>query len=211
MSIHSDNCNVTGTYRVTVEENETSRKMNLSGTYNLELGSSKLALTAPSGATIFSLSYRFLKNYGKQTGQFHFETGKNSPIGEGKLVFVTTCSKEIFGVVHSNIKKLKDQALKKQASSGAASKPSQQGSAGVTLRVKKPPPYKSQQGQQTSGRTSIGSRPSSRSSSEIADKAVPGTYRSSKNLEEESASDPSALYAVVDKSKKTSAKSKRIF
>ena len=196
---------------MTVEENETSRKMNLSGIYNLELRPSKLALTAPSGATIFTLSYKFLKNYGKQSGQFHFETGRNSPIGQGKLVLVTTCSKEIFGVVHTNIKRLKDQAIKKQSSSGAVSKPSQ-GSSDVALRIKKPPPPKKQQAApQSSGRTSIGSRPSSRhSTTEIAAESVPGTYHSSKNLEEESGNDPSALYAVVDKSKKTSARSKNL-
>lgn len=197
---------------MTVEENETSQKMNLTGTYNLELGPSKIALVASSGATIFTLSYKFLKNYGKQSGQFHFETGKNSPIGEGGLVFVTTCSKEIFGVVHNNIKRLKDQAERKLSSEGAPPKPSTQ----APLRVKPPPPKSSQSF--SSERTIIGGRPSSRNSTEIAVKSMPGTYRSSRNMEEEPTSkssanqqkmkqdDPSALYAVVDKSKKMSAK-----
>ncbi len=92
-----------------MEENETSLKMNLSGTYSLELSPAKLSLVALPNTTIFTLQYKYLKNYGKQSGQFHFETGKVAPIGEGKLIFVTTCSKEIFGVVHGNIKKLKEK------------------------------------------------------------------------------------------------------
>ncbi len=181
--------------------------MNLTGAYNLELGPSKISLAATSGTTIFSLSYKFLKNYGKQSGQFHFETGKNSPIGEGKLVMVTTCSKEIFGVVHCNIKKLKEQGQRKLSSEGQTSAKSSQGA--VQLRTKMPPPPKPA----ASGRTRIGGKPSSRNSAELGSESTQGKFRSSKNMEEEMASnsaakqsDVAALYAVVDKTKKTPSK-----
>lgn len=205
----------TGTYRVTVEENETSTKMNLSGTYSLELYPSKLILVASSGTTIFTIPYKFLKNYGKQSGQFHFEMGKNSPIGEGELIFVTTCSKEIFGVVHNNIKRLKEEPHQKNPTQQAAVRPAE-----PKVKAKPPPPKTSH------GRTSIGSRPDSRHSTEIHDESIPGTYRSSKNMEELhsaqpstvqetkvdfSETDPAALYSKVDMSKKSSMKSKFVW
>ena len=182
--------------------------MNLSGTYNLELTPTSLTLTAPSRATIFTLSYKFLKNYGKQSGQFNFETGKNSPIGEGKLILVTTCSKEIFGVVHNNIKKLKEKIQGTQP--------------GHSLN-KAPPPPKQQQKKSTEAtrnpRPSIGSggsnRPGSRHSSEITNSSVAGTYRTSRDMEEagrkgtSGVDSPSRLYSTVDKSTKSAAKQRQ--
>ena len=187
---------------MTVEENETSLRMNLSGSYNLELNPIKLCLTAPTGAVIFDISYRFLRNYGKQSGQFHFQTGKNSPIGEGKLIFVTTCSKEIFGVVHNNIKRLKDQLPTKQPEQKAS--PLQQKKSTQPLH---------------NPRQSIGSntssRPGSRHSAEVIDSSVPGTYRISRNvdesgqatiMEEKIETNDTHIYTAVDKSKKSSVK-----
>jgi hypothetical protein len=207
---------------VTVEENETSTKMCLSGTYNLELTPTLMSLSAPSGAKIFTLSYKFLKNYGKQSGQFHFETGKNSPIGMGKLIFVTTCSKEVFGVVHNNIKRMREnshlqQPVRKTSSSSEVQvKPEQQ----KTQAVARPQPFQSVPApplpQKQRQPQSISNRPSSRHSTEIADAPVVGTYRMSKDLEDETKAstsstagdtkvdDVAALYSTVDMSKKKS-------
>lgn len=196
---------------MTVEETETSVKMCLSGTYSLELSPTALSLTAPSGAKIFTLSYKFLRNYGKQSGQFHFETGKNSPIGEGKLIFVTTCSKEVFGVVHNNIKKLRENARPhepvRKTSSEARPGPDQRKQ---TQPVSRPQPFQSVPApplpqKRRPSRSSASNRPSS----EIADNPVVGTYRVSKDLEEMgevSTVDTSATYAKVDMNKKRSSK-----
>ena len=194
--------------------------MNLSGSYSLELTPAALTLTAPSGAKIFTLSYRHLKNYGKQSGQFNFETGKNSPVGEGKLILVTTCSKEVFGVVHNNIKKLRETRAKTEP----RNKPPPPAPAGQQPQqrqplksVPRPQPQKSidpPPAPQQKRNQPIGSRPGSRHSTELADTSIPGTYRASKNMdefeqattikEEAKVEDPSALYSTVDKSKKTS-------
>lgn len=205
---------------MTIEETETSVKMALSGTYSLELTPSLLALIAPSGAKIFTLSYRFLRNYGKQSGQFHIHTGKNSPIGEGKLIFVTSCSKEVFGIVHNNIKKLRENAPARpnepvrKTSSETQPTPNRE----VTKPVARPQPFQSVPAppppQQKAKRQSLGNRPGSK---EIADAPVAGTYRASKDLEEvgqvtgstggnTTADQANALYATVDMDKKRSSK-----
>lgn len=206
---------------MTVEENETSTKMNLSGTYNLELTPSMMIMRAPSGATIFTLSYRFLKNYGKLSGQFHFQTGKNSPMGEGKLILVTTSSKEVFGIVHTNIKKLRETMQQRNPPDERAKSPEsqpQQNRQPTTQaqQVARPTPQKPIQAPpppqvKRPARTSIGNKPGSRHSGEVPEGST-GTYRTSKNLEETgnegngASVDPSAMYASVDYSKKTSRK-----
>lgn len=199
---------------MTVEESETATKMCLSGTYSLELTPSFLSLIAPSGAKIFTLSYKFLKNYGKQSGQFHFETGKNAPIGEGRLIFVTTCSKEVFGVVHNNIKRLRETAVPKDPARKTSSEAAPRQERLMTQPVARPQPFHSVPAPPPpqKKRQSMGSRPPSRHSSEIADNPTAGTYRTSKDLEEvgktstTESDDVSALYATVDMSKKRSSK-----
>ena len=95
---------------MTLEKNETSEKLNLTGAYNLEITPSNISLIAAhSGATMIIWQYKHLKTYGKASGRFNIETGSASPTGKGTFIFVTTCSKEIFGVVHRNIKKLRQQ------------------------------------------------------------------------------------------------------
>lgn len=202
-----------------MEENDTSTKMNLTGAYSLELTPTMMTLKAPSGATIFTLSYKCLKNYGKQSGQFHFETGRNSPIGEGKLICVTTCSKEIFGVVNNNIKKLRESNPQERRKSPTGPQPPKQ--QPQTQPVPRPqpqrpvqPPPQPQKKRQSLGSTS--NRPGSRqSSTEIADIPLPGTYRRSMDLEEVGSGRTSAtasdetekpLYSTVDFSKKKSSK-----
>ena len=177
--------------------------MNLSGTYNLELYPSKFTLIASSGITIFTLYYKSLKNYGKQSGQFHFEVGKNSPIIEGELIFVTTCSKEIFGVIHNNVKRLKEQAQYNNATEHAAAKPAES-----QVKAFPPKPLLPR------------SRPGSRHSTDIHNESVPGTYLYSENIDLDSTRPnqepqvdmrlevPTTPYSVVDKSKKTEMESK---
>lgn len=196
---------------MTVEETETSTKMCLSGTYSLELSPTTLSLTAPSGANIFTLSYKFLKNYGKQSGQFHFETGKNSPIGEGRLIFVTTCSKEVFGVVHSNIKRLREKTQRSQPASEEKPHPEKSEPRPQTKSMPRPQPQNPVPIPPLPQKKKRGSsRPgSSRQSTEIAT-SIPGTYRKSKDLEETkggvTVTEPTAIYSQVDKSKKKSKK-----
>lgn len=199
---------------MTVEETEMSTKMCLSGTYSLELSPTFLSLMAPSGAKIFELSYKFLRNYGKQSGQFHFETGKNSPIGEGKLIFVTTCSKEVFGVVHDNIKKLRENAKPKEPlrKTSSETRPTQE-QRPKTQPIARPQPFQSVPAPLLPQTKRQSTKPPSRRSSQIADSPVVGTYRASKDLEDvgESvdggkADDVSALYSTVDMSKKRSSK-----
>lgn len=212
------NHNFTGTYRVTVEETETSVKMALSGTYSLELTPTLLSLTAPSGAKIFTLSYRFLRNYGKQSGQFHFQTGKNSPIGEGSLIFVTSCSKEVFGIVHNNIKKLRENTAQepvRKTSSEARPGPDRS----QMQPVARPQPFQSVPAPplpQKTKRQSLGSPSNRPGSKEIADAPVAGKYRASKDLEEvgqvagsaggTAADSSNQVYAKVDMDKKRSSK-----
>lgn len=187
---------------MTVEENETSIKMALSGTYSLELYPTMLSLVAPSGAKIFSLPYRHLKNYGKQSGKFHFETGKNSPIGIGKLLLVTSCSKEVFGVVHNNIKKMREDTPDQQGPKPVP--PQKPDKYQPTQAVSHPQPVQSvEQPPLPKKKISTTTRPVS----EALDSSVAGTYRLSTDLEEASAAaSTSPLYSTVDMSKKKNSK-----
>lgn len=205
---------------MTVEENETSIKMNLSGTYSLELTPSKLTLkSTTSGATIFTFSYKFLKNYGKQSGQFHFETGKYAPIGEGKLIFVTTCSKEIFGVVHNNIKRLRESMQQtnpprklSQPQDNKQQQQQQQHQETQSVSVPAPlppPPFQGSAAQKKQQILGTSNRPGSRHSGEIVNSSVVGTYRSSKDMEDQQDPSQEPQYAAVDYSKKTSKSKKK--
>lgn len=160
--------------------------MALEGEYNLEVTKTSLSLIAPnSGARIAVWHYKFLKNYGKQHGRFHFETGKSSSTGEGRFLCVTTCSKEIFGVVHKNIKRLR------AAKEGQQSATKQRQIDSIRA------------GQQTDKRTVDVRKQSSsgkRTSQEIAGETTVGHYRVSQDLDKVSTGvsgfDPTA---TVDK------------
>ena len=119
--------NTTGTYRVTLELNETAQRLKFTAMiYNLEITPDTITLVAAdSGAEIAQWSYRQIRTYGKSSGKFNFECGRLAKTGSGNFVFKTTCSKEIFGVVHHNIKRIRQEmedemrekrAGKKQAS-----------------------------------------------------------------------------------------------
>ncbi len=184
--------------------------MALEGEYNLLITTTSLSIVGiNSGAAIAVWHYKFLKNYGKQHGRFHFETGKSSPTGEGNFLCVTTCSKEIFGVVHRNIKRLREA---KQ---------------GTALETKVGEPVESQQKirdekkatalkkQSSADKGLQGKSSEKRSSREIAGQLTTGRYRTSQNLEEADTQnhytlagatdedfDPSHLYTAVNKEKK---------
>lgn len=214
-----------GVYRVTMEENETTIKMALQGEYNLEVTQTSLSLVgANSGATIAVWHYKFLKNYGKQHGRFHFETGKTAPTGAGKFICVTTCSKEIFGVVHRNIKKLR--TVKDQSQKKSVEKQVQQATA--SLKRQQTAPVIARQNQPVKKHSAPDSSFHARhntqqSSAEIAGEPTTGKYRSSVDYDEESKQpldetdfenhysvatdpdqfDPSHLYTAVNKPPKS--------
>ena len=63
------------------------------------------------GKPIYKWHYKYLKSFGKQSGRFNFEVGKTQQGvgGTGSYRCITTCSKEIFGVVNRNIKTIRER------------------------------------------------------------------------------------------------------
>ena len=100
-----------GTYRVTLELNESAQRLKFTAMiYNLEISPEHITLiAADSGADIAQWSYRQVRTYGKTSGKFNFECGRLANTGAGNFVFKTTCAKEIFGVVHYNIKRIRKE------------------------------------------------------------------------------------------------------
>lgn len=184
--------------------------MALEGEYSLQVTDTSLSLVGTnSGATIAEWHYKYLKNYGKQHGRFHFETGKNSPTGEGNYLCVTNCSKEIFGMVHRNIKKLREvKEVEQQATMERQVKASQKKIVETDKKAAAPVRKQSSADKGLQG--------SKRSSQEIAGQPTTGRYRASRDLDEVAdtqnlvgtASDeynPDHLYAAVNKPKKQEA------
>ncbi len=125
-----------GTYRVTIEQNETAQRLNLTSTYNLEITPTGIALIAAhSGASIAEWQYKQIKSYGKTGGNFSLESGRTSETGIGNFIFDTSCGKEIFGIVHRNIKRLK--AEKEAATSGVVTRRKKHGSGDTAAVAKK--------------------------------------------------------------------------
>jgi hypothetical protein len=149
-----------GTYRVTLELNESAKRLKFTAMiYNLEISPEHITLiAADSGADIAQWSYRQVRTYGKSSGKFNFECGRLAKTGAGNFVFKTTCAKEIFGVVHHNIKRirkemeeevrLKKEGGRQQGAGMVQSKPpapNQSAAESVDYRVHqpmKPVPYK---------------------------------------------------------------------
>ena len=94
---------------MTLEQNESTRRLKFTGLiYNLEITSESITLVAAdSGAEVALWKYKQIRTYGKASGKFNFECGRTAETGQGNFVFKTTCSKEIFGVVHHNIKRIR--------------------------------------------------------------------------------------------------------
>jgi hypothetical protein len=134
--------NNSGTYRVTLEVNETVKRLKFTGViYNLDITPDKITLiAADSGAEVAQWQYRQIRTYGKSSGKFNFECGKTAETGQGVFVFKTTCSKEIFGVVHRNIKRIRTQDTERLAERqnvrGVVRMPKQ---ASLTEQIPKPP------------------------------------------------------------------------
>ena len=100
-------------YRVTLEQNESGQRLNFTGSYNLEINPIKITLVAAdSGAEMAVWKYKCLRTYGKAHGKFNFECGRSAETGAGTFIFNTTCAKEIFGVVHRNIKLMRSKLEK---------------------------------------------------------------------------------------------------
>ena len=90
-----------------MEENETSQRLKLSGPYNLAVTPNHITLiSADSAAQVARWYYKELKNYGKKTGLVSFEAGNKAQTGQGKFIFKSTCSRELFKVLDANIRKL---------------------------------------------------------------------------------------------------------
>ena len=108
-----------GTYRVTLELNETTKRLKFTGMiYNLDITPDSISLiAADSGADVAKWGYRQIRTYGKSSGKFNFECGRTAETGPGQFVFKTTCSKEIFGVVHRNIKRIRTQVDEERGAS----------------------------------------------------------------------------------------------
>lgn len=105
---------LSGTYRVFVDENETAERLNLSGGYNLEVTPEHITLTSSdSKVQIARWYYKELKNYGKKTGLVSFEAGKKAGTGEGKFIFKSSCSRELFKVLDVNIRRLCQEKILK--------------------------------------------------------------------------------------------------
>ncbi len=184
--------------------------MALEGEYSLQVTITSLSLVGTnSGATIAEWHYRYLKNYGKQHGRFHFETGKSSPTGEGNFLCVTNCSKEIFGVVHRNIKKLREV---KEVQQKATTERQVQDAVASQKKIQAERKAASIKKQSSADKGLQGHANSKRSSQEIAGQSTTGHYRASRDLDEGVTDtqdliggdeyDPSHLYAAVNKPKK---------
>ena len=107
-----------GTYRVTLEDNDTTDEYNLHGSFNLVLAPTTIAIAdVNTGKPIYKWSYKQLKSFGKQSGRFNFDVGKAPQGGTGTYRCITSCSKEIFGVVNRNIKTIRErlEAAKKDS------------------------------------------------------------------------------------------------
>ena len=97
-----------GTYRVTLEQTETAKRLNLTGVYNLEISPRGISLIASSTETTIAVwQYKQIKSYAKSKEQLTLHFGRSSSTGPGKLTFHSTCTREMFGVLHRNIKKLR--------------------------------------------------------------------------------------------------------
>ena len=200
---------------MTLEQNETAQRLKLSAAYNLEITPQGILLIATSsGANIAWWHYKHIKSYGRASGTFNLESGKGAETGFGNFIFATTCGREIFGVVHRNIKKLKGDKEKERAERGMED--------AATLQKKinerqQQPVLKQRSGSakynlaDKKRHRSAPKKPAPYAGTELGS----GTYRRSKDLDEieppglppvseqESSTQP-PIYAVVKKPKKGS-------
>eukprot|EP00731_Ephydatia_muelleri_P020844 Em0013g571a len=115
------NAPTSGTYRVFMDENETTQRLNLSGAYNLEVTPEHITLTSTdSKVQMARWYYKELKNYGKKTGLVSFEAGKKAGTGEGKFIFKSSCSRDLFTVLDANIRRLCQEKNKKDKQEATA-------------------------------------------------------------------------------------------
>lgn len=100
----------TGVYQVTIDENEFSSKLGITGVYSFNVTPRGLKLVSTTtDYTAASWHYRHIRSYAKSTNrQVILHIGSSRTTGHGgKLVLVTGSSKEMFSMIHRNIKILK--------------------------------------------------------------------------------------------------------
>ena len=138
---------------MTLELNESARRLKFTEMiYNLDITPETITLIeASSGADVAQWKYRQIRTYGKSSGKFNFECGRTAETGASSFVFKTTCAKEIFGVVHRNIKCIRTeiehdarerQERGKQQMERGAQMPKQASLSEATLPPTKPPTEK---------------------------------------------------------------------
>ncbi len=98
-----------GVYNVAINPTDLSKALNLSGTYSLDVTPKGMSLISNSTNTeLVKWHYKHIKFYAKSSKNvITLEMGRRSPTGEGKFMFQTTVAKEMFSMIHRNIKKIK--------------------------------------------------------------------------------------------------------
>lgn len=106
-------------YNVSLSPTDLSKALNLSGTYSLDVTPKGMSLISNvTNTEITKWHFRHIKFYSKSSSNVvSVQLGRRSPTGEGKFLFQTTVAKELFSMIHRNIKKIKmaqDKKLKEE-------------------------------------------------------------------------------------------------
>ena len=98
-----------------MNQTDLSKALNLSGTYSLDVTPRGMSIISTTTETeVVKWHYKHVKYYAKSSKNVvTLEMGKRSPTGEGKFMFQTTVAKELFSMIHRNIKKIKLEREKK--------------------------------------------------------------------------------------------------
>ena len=161
-----------GTYRVALEQNETADQLNLTGYYNLEITPKSISLVAASSTAIIARwQYKNIKTYGRAAGKFSLETGRGAETGAGTFVFITSCGREIFGVVHRNVKQLRAEKERKENTVTVLREP-------TTTKVSPQKRHSSS----TKYKVDVSRRPRPRQSDPNPSTGATGTYRHSTEI-----------------------------
>ncbi len=98
-----------GVYNIAINHTDLSKALNLTGTYTLDVTPRGMSIISSTTETeIIKWHYKHVKYYAKSTKNvIVLEMGKRSPTGEGKFAFQTTVAKELFSMIHRNIKNIK--------------------------------------------------------------------------------------------------------
>lgn len=115
----------TGVYQVVVDDNDFSSKIGARGVCKMNVGPRGLKLvTDDTGSTLGAWHYKRIRSYSKSANRqviLDIGTSKNGSPG-GKLILSSSSSKEMFSMIHRNIKLLRamrEKALAEKESSEA--------------------------------------------------------------------------------------------